>query len=87
MAVGRNVFATIVDLGLGSWIGYFASLFRISRAAADFVFGYMGDRGISAGERLAKVFDSNGNGWVALYKRGVYRYKGAPLIGYQHRTF
>lgn len=87
LAVGRNVFATIVDMGLGSWIGYFASLFRISRAAADFVFGYMGDRGISAGERLAKVFDSNGNGWVALYKRGVYRYKGAPLIGYQHRTF
>lgn len=61
--------------------------FRISRAAADFVFGYMGARGISAGERLAKIFDSNGNGWVALYKRGVYRYKGAPLIGYQHRTF
>ena len=49
LAVGRNVFATIVDMGLGSWIGYFASLFRISRAAADFVFGYMGARGISAG--------------------------------------
>ena len=47
------------------------------RESADFVFGYMGARGISAGERLAKVFDSNGNGWVALYKRGVYRYKGA----------
>ncbi|WP_375178458.1 hypothetical protein [Enterococcus rotai] len=87
LAVGRNVFATIVDMGLGSWVGYFASLFRISRAAADFVFGYMGARGISAGERLARVFDSNGNGWVALYKRGVYNYKGAPLIGYQHRTF
>lgn len=43
--------------------------------------------GITEGERLAKIFDSNGNGWVALYKQGVYRYKGAPLIGYQHRTF
>ena len=40
-------------MGLGSWIGYFASLLEF-RAAADFVFGYMGARGISAGERLAK---------------------------------
>lgn len=86
-AVGRNVFATIVDMALGSWVSYVAGLFRISKSAADFMFGYMGARGISAGDRLARIFDSNGNGWVALYTRKVYHYKGSSMIGTQHRTY
>jgi len=62
-------------------------MFGISGAAASICCSYMGIKsGMTAGN-LAKYLDSNGNGWIALYKRTVQYYKGGKIIGYEHRTY
>ena len=47
----------------------------------------MGIKGGFSANQLASHLDTNGNGWIALYKRTVQYYKGGNLIGYQHRTY
>lgn len=87
LAVGKNLFAALTDLSVGAIVGKFAAVFGISRSAADFAVGYMGAKYVSTGASLAKHLDSNGNGWIALYKRGVRNSKQTPIYAYQHRTY
>lgn len=86
-AVGRNAFAALAGLGIGKIVGAFAAIFGISGSAASFCVNYMGIKGGFTAGDLASHLDTNGNGWIALYKRTLQYYKGGKLIGYQHRTY
>ncbi|MDU5511936.1 hypothetical protein [Enterococcus gilvus] len=87
VAVSRAAFSTLVDLSVSGIVGKVAAVLRISRGAADYLVGYMGAKWSSSGTVLAKHLDSNGNGYVALYKRGVRNSKNTQIYAYQHRTY
>lgn len=87
LAVGKNVFSTLVNVGVGALVAFTAGVFGITTIAAKFLLGYMGSYGLSAGSQIAKALDSNNNGWIGLHKREVRNYAGGPLIGYEHRTY
>lgn len=86
-AVGKNVFSTLVNIGIGALVSFTAGVFGITTIAAKFLLGYMGSYGLSVGSQIAKALDSNNNGWIGLHKREVRNYAGGPLIGYEHRTY
>ncbi|MGL9748947.1 hypothetical protein [Enterococcus sp. DIV0170] len=86
-AVSRAAFSTLVDFSVAGIVGKVAAVLRISRGAADYLVGYMGAKYSSSGTVLAKHLDSNGNGYVALYKRGVRSSKYTQIYAYQHRTY
>lgn len=77
----------MVDFSVAGIVGKVAAVLRISRGAADYLVGYMGAKYSSSGTVLAKHLDSNGNGYVALYKRGVRSSKYTQIYAYQHRTY
>lgn len=87
LAVGRNAFSVVAGMAISKITAAFAAMFGISGAAASFAVGYMGIKSGMTAANLAKYLDSNGNGWIALYKRYVRNYKGGPVIGTQHRTY
>ncbi|MGL9847800.1 hypothetical protein IGJ91_002970 [Enterococcus sp. DIV0765f] len=87
LAVGRNAFSVVAGMAISKITAAFAAIFGISGAAASFAVGYMGIKSGMSAANLAKYLDSNGNGWIALYKRYVRNYKGGPIIGTQHRTY
>lgn len=87
LAVGKNVFSTLVNIGVGALVSFTASVFAITANASKFLLGYMGAYGLSAGAQIANILDSNGNGWIGLHKREVRNYQGGPIVGYQHRTY
>ncbi|HHB0714459.1 hypothetical protein [Enterococcus faecium] len=87
LAVGRNAFSVVAGMAISKITAAFAAMFGISGAAASFAVGYMGIRSGMTAANLAKHLDSNGNGWIALYKRYVRNYKGGSVIGTQHRTY
>lgn len=87
LAVGKNVFAVVAGAAISKITAAFAAIFGISGTAASFAVNYMGIRSGMTAANLAKYLDSNGNGWIALYKRSLRYYNGGNIIGYQHRTY
>ena len=79
LAVGKNVFSTLVTVGVGALVAFTAGVFGITTIAAKFLLGYMGSYGLSAGSQIAKALDSNNNGWIGLHKREVRDYAGGPF--------
>lgn len=87
LAVGRNLFASLTNLGVSAVVSFTAGVFGIGTAEADFLLEYMGAKGLPTGTALAKVLDTNGNGWIGLHKRNVYKASGnVGFIGVQHKT-
>ncbi|WP_249354943.1 hypothetical protein [Enterococcus hulanensis] len=86
-AVGRQFFAALAGLGISKITAGIAATFSISSAGASFLVGYMGIKAGMNAASLAKALDSNGNGYIALYKRHLRNYKNGPSIGTQHRTY
>lgn len=87
LAVGRTAFSVVAGMGISAITAAFAGIFGIAKKAASFVVTYMGIKGGMNSTSLARALDSNGNGWIALYKRSVRYYKGGKIIGYEHRTY
>ncbi|RJZ11783.1 hypothetical protein DYZ47_02915 [Listeria monocytogenes] len=86
-AVPNSIFEWTFNLLGGGAISGIAGIFGISRAAAAMVLDFSAAMMYSPGGVLARHLDSDRNGWVALYKRGVRNYKGGPIFAYQHRTY
>lgn len=81
LAVGKKVFAATVALPTEAIFSYVAAIFGINPTAASHLISYMGAWGLT-GDALADHFDTNGNGWIGLYKRKLKYY---DVWG--HRTY
>ncbi|HGT7953351.1 TPA: hypothetical protein ACM5HC_001359 [Streptococcus pyogenes] len=86
IAVGKNVFAALTDVGIGAMASAVAAAFGITKYAASFLLSYMGASYASTGSALANILDANGNGWIGLYKRAAARYPNGPVEVYLHKT-
>lgn len=83
LAVGKNVFSTLVDIGAGALVGHVAVVFSISKKAAAYLLSYMGARYLSVGTAIANKLDSSGNGWIGLYVRYRQGPIGPPVAEYK----
>lgn len=86
LAVGKNVFASLVNIGIAALITFTAGVFGIGTAAADFLLEYMGAYGLPSGAAIASALDTSGNGWIGLYVREVWNDSWTVYYGTQHRT-
>lgn len=86
LAVGVNLFSTLVNIGTAALITFTAGVFGIATVAAEFLLEYMGAYGLSSGAAIADALDSSGNGWIGLYVREVWNDSWTVFQGTQHRT-
>lgn len=86
LAVGKNIFGSLVNIGIASLITFTAGVFGIATIAAEFLLEYMGAYGLSSGAAIASALDTSGNGWIGLYVREVWNDSWTVYHGTQHRT-
>lgn len=85
LAIPSGAVASLGNLAFGALVSGVAGLFGVAVATINSVLAFMGI-GWSTGEMLARALDTDGNGWVALYKRARRAYRGGPIVGYGHKT-
>lgn len=86
LAVGTAVFSLLTDVSFGAVVSFFAGIFGITAKAAEWALGYMGAKGLSTGDAIARVLDTSGNGWIGLYVRELWNDSQTVYYGTQHKT-
>ena len=84
VAVPKGAVSSLTNMGYSAFAASVGGLFGITTGAANAMLAFMGVGG-SVGELAANGLDTNGNGWIGLYRRTVQEYRNGP-INYQFKT-
>ncbi|HGA1114152.1 hypothetical protein Q7W24_11045 [Streptococcus suis] len=84
VAIPRAAIDNLTNLGVDAMVVGIGGLFGIGAAAVNQLLAFMGT-GWSMGEMVGRALDTNGNGWVGLYKRSVREYPNGP-VNYEYKT-
>lgn len=84
VAIPKGAVSSLTNMGYSAFAASVGGLFGITTGAANAMLAFMGVGG-SVGEIAANGLDTNGNGWIGLYRRTVQEYRNGP-INYQFKT-
>ena len=77
VAIPKGAVSSLTNMGYSAFAASIGGLFGISTGAANALLAFMGV-GASIGEIAANALDTNGNGWIGLYRRSVQTYPNGP---------
>lgn len=84
VAIPKGAVSSLTNMGYSAFAASVGGLFGIGTGAANAMLAFMGVGG-SVGEIAANGLDTNGNGWIGLYRRTVQEYRNGP-VNYQFKT-
>lgn len=84
VAIPKGAVSSLTNMGYSAFAASVGGLFGIGTGAANAMLAFMGVGG-SVGEIAANALDTNGNGWIGLYRRTVRHSPNGP-INYQFKT-